>query len=497
MAYGVFMLTTVNLVLRFVGTWFQVYLSRTIGASGIGLLQLTMSVGSFAMVAGMAGVRTATMYLTAEELGKGRKSTLPWVLSGCMRYSLLCSGAAAILLAAAAPFIAETWIGDSRICSCLRLFAGFLPVSCLCGVLSGFFTAKQRLGTLAAVEVAEQFLSMGVTIAMLTLGDAADPGAACRSVITGSGVGACMSLTMLYALRLRERNTPGDPLPLKTRLISTAVPLALADIVKSGLSTAENLLVPRRLGLHRPTPDPLAAFGMITGMVFPVLMFPACILYALAELLIPELARCAAAGSDTRVRYLVGRGLKLALLYSLVFAGGMFLLSQELTEKLYGSEEAGFWLQQYALMVPMLYCDAIVDAMVKGLGKQKISVRYNILTSFLDISALFVLLPRFGMQGYYWSFLISHGVNFLLSIRLLLRLTHVKISPRMPISCLAAGIGAVWGAGIVGSSFGRLLCYLLLLGSGLTLLGVVTKEDFRWLRSQLLTKGPEKVPASV
>ena len=42
--------------------------------------------------------------------------------------------------------------------------------------------------------------------------------------------------------------------------------------------------------------SPLAAFGTVTGMVFPVLMFPACILFGLAELLIPELARCAAGG---------------------------------------------------------------------------------------------------------------------------------------------------------------------------------------------------------
>ena len=44
----------------------------------------------------------------------------------------------------------------------------------------------------------------------------------------------------------------------------------------------------RKAGKVRAVQDPLAAFGLASGMVFPVLMFPACILYALAELLIPE-----------------------------------------------------------------------------------------------------------------------------------------------------------------------------------------------------------------
>ena len=68
--YSALLLTGVNLLLRLIGTSFQVYLSGRIGAAGIGLLQLVMSVGGLAMVAGMAGIRTGSMYLTAEELGR-------------------------------------------------------------------------------------------------------------------------------------------------------------------------------------------------------------------------------------------------------------------------------------------------------------------------------------------------------------------------------------------------------------------------------------------
>ena len=62
------MLTGVNLLLRIATTSFQVFLSGRIGAAGIGLLHLVLSVSSLAMTAGIAGIRTATMYLTAEEL---------------------------------------------------------------------------------------------------------------------------------------------------------------------------------------------------------------------------------------------------------------------------------------------------------------------------------------------------------------------------------------------------------------------------------------------
>ena len=60
--YNALLLTAVNLVLRFVSTSFQVYLSGQIGAAGIGLLQLVMSVNSFAVVAGIM------VYISFDEL---------------------------------------------------------------------------------------------------------------------------------------------------------------------------------------------------------------------------------------------------------------------------------------------------------------------------------------------------------------------------------------------------------------------------------------------
>ena len=53
--YSALLLTGVNLLLRLVSTSFQVYISAKIGPHGVGLLQLVLSVGSMAMVAGMAG----------------------------------------------------------------------------------------------------------------------------------------------------------------------------------------------------------------------------------------------------------------------------------------------------------------------------------------------------------------------------------------------------------------------------------------------------------
>ncbi len=479
------LLTVVNLLLRLVGTSFQVFLSGRIGAAGIGLLQLTMSVGSMAMVAGMGGIRTATMYLTAGELGRKRPQNVIWVLSGCFLYSIVFSGTIAIVLYIFAPMIGESWIGDVRTVPALRLFAAFLPCSCLCGVMTGYFTAANRITTLAAVEVAEQLASMGLTMAALTLWAGHDPGRACLCVVLGSSLGACLTLSCLVLLRLREKPPRGPRIPVSRELCKTALPLALADDLRTGISTVENLMVPKRLSLNTAVENPLASFGTVSGMVFPILMFPACILYALAELLIPELARCRAAGSQKRVVYLVKRSLKVALLYGILFSGLMFLLAQSLCMALYGSADAGFYLRRYALLIPMLYCDAITDAMIKGLGQQTVSVRYNILTNILDVAGLYLLLPSYGMGGYFFSFLVTHLLNFGLSLGRLLKITGVTIPLWIPALALGSMGAALWAVSFLSQPGLQAAVFPIVLGCLLYLLGILKQEDRIWLRGLL------------
>ena len=482
MFYSALMLTGVNLLLRIVSTSFQVFLSGQIGAAGIGLLQLVLSVGSLAMAAGMGGIRTGCMYLTAEELGKRRPGNVIWVLSGAFVYSLAFSTTLAVLLYIFAPWICTQWIGDLRALDAVRLFATFLPVCCLSGVMVGYFTAANRIGTLAAVEVAEQALTIAATVGALYFWAGDDPGKACMAVVAGSGFGACLTLLCLVILRCRERSPKGQRIPVFGRLGQTALPLALADDLKAGISTAENLMVPKRLALFHGVGNPLAVFGTVCGMVFPVLMFPACILFGLTELLIPELARCNASGSQFRIRYLVRRGLRLAMLYGTVCGGILYLCSDALCVGLYHSPEAGTYLGWFSLLTAMLYCDIVTDAMIKGLGQQKVSVQYNILTSVMDLGLLFLVLPRYGMAGYFFSFAVTHGVNFFLSLRRLLKITGQQLPFHVPVLTLGSAVAAVGVVSVVSNPWIKGAAFVSVFFSLLVLFGIVTREELRWVR---------------
>lgn len=483
--YQTMLLTGANFLLRLAGMSFQVYLSGRIGAEGIGLLQLVLSVSALSFTVGSAGIRTCATYLSAGELGRGKAGDLSGVLAGCCQYSLLFGGGTAIALWCAAPWLCAVWIGDQAAAAALRLFALFLPVKCLHGVMTGYFTAVKRVGGAVAVAFLEQGCSMAVTFLLLARWAGADSGQAALAVAAGSCAADALGFLALLAMQRMTAGRSTRRRPPYGRILRVALPLAVADTLRSGLNTIEDLIIPRQLALYAGTVNAMADYGMIRGMVFPVLMFPAAVLFSLAELLIPEFSRCAARGSRERVRYLAKKGLRAATLFGLCAGGMLFALSDALGELLYQSRQAGSLIRLYAPFVPMLYTDTLVDAMCKGLGQQNANARYNTLTSFLDVVFLWVLLPRLGLGGYYVSFAVSHLVNFALSLRRLVRVSGIRLTIGKPVLAAVCTAAACCLASLVDGLLPAGGCFLLLLGGLWYLCKVVGGEDFRWLRKLL------------
>ena len=498
MLQSALLLTGVELLLRGITMLFQRCLVAIIGASGIGLLQLILSVGGFAMTLGLSGLRVSAMYLCAQEYGAGRLSGMRRAMDCCLQTGLVISSVVGAGLFLASDYAAVHWIGTAQAAQAMRLLALFLPVNCICAILSGFFTACDRVRELARVETIERLTGLLLTFVLLYVWAGADPGKACCALVLGSSI-ACLGSTVFQFVMFRRICRAYGPAPedasMKGRLAQLCVPLALSAYLRSGLSTLEQFLIPWGLARHGGSYEAsMAAYGTIHGMVFPILMFPAAILYTLADLLVPELARCRAEENTRRIHHLTGTCLRMGLLFSLSVACLMGALSSGLGQLLYGSMDCCRYLLIFAPMVLMLYMDAMVDGMLKGLGEQVACVRYNTFTSFLDVALLYLFLPRFGVSAYILTFLFTHAVNFWLSIRRLVQVTGYPVRLSFLLRacfCAAGGLAAcccIPDGGLLPAMVLRAGLYGSVFALFLELTDTFTREDRRWLRRSLRLK---------
>ncbi len=437
------LLTVANLCLRTVSLLFQSWLAGAIGAEGLGKMQLVMTMGGFAFTLGTSGVRVAAMNLTARLRGLDDHSGMKKAMGACVLYGLLLSTAAGSLLLFAAPSLARTFIGDEAVIPALCLLAVSLPVSCLTSVLSGCFTARGKVRQLVSVDVGERLLSIGITVVLLRYWAQGSTSRILCSVIGGSSLATLVSLALLAVLQWPElRRIPDTDRSMTRPLLQLCVPLALSDYLRSGLSTLEQFLIPRGLRLFGSL-TAMADYGTISGMVFPVLMFPAALFYSLSDLLVPELSRCRAQGKTVRIRCLTARCLRIGLVFSAMVAGLMYALAPALGQMIYKSSDAGRYLRIFAPMIFMLYSDALTDGMLKGLGEQVASVRFNTITAAADVVLLYLLLPRFGVGGFVFTFAVTHGVNFFLSIRHLMAVTGYRPDLRHAMRTAAVAVVSV------------------------------------------------------
>lgn len=498
---GTLLLTAANLLLRLISIGFQAFLSRRLGASGLGLLQLISTVGVFVMLVGTSGIRVAAMYLSAEEFGHRRPGGVRAAMSECLRRGLAISSAVGVALFLSARPLAAVLLHDGRAALSLQVMGLLLPFSCLCGIMTGYFTACSRIKQLVAIEITERLFSIALTALLLVLWAKNDLRRACCAITLGSSVGCVLDFFLLYAIyrrNMRDAALPKEPLHLRKRLLKLCVPLALNDFLRAGLNTAEHLLIP--FGLARfggSFDDAMAAYGTIHAMVFPILMFPAVILYSVSDLLVPELSRSRAMERRVRIADLADKCIRMEMLFASAVTGFLFLNAHQLGVLLFDSASAGHYLRVFAPMALMLYLDAIVDGMLKGLAEQVSCVRYNTFTSLLDVLFLLVLLPRWGIGGYVFSFAVTHAVNLYLSLRRLLKTAAHR--PALSdffcplLSLLAALLPPLLLK--VGSSAAKNAVFLLLLTAFYLLTGAFRSRDWHWLRQVLRRSlGRQDVP---
>lgn len=429
-----------SVLMSLIALGFHAWLAGRIGAAGLGLVQLVGAVNALAATFAISGVRFAATRLVAEELGASRGGGVPAALRRCLGYAAFFGAAAGILLGSCAARIGGSWIGDGRTVEPLRLCAFSMPCVSLCAAMSGYFTACGRLKYPTLIHLAEQLLGVALAALFLRQAPQGDLEAACAAVVCGQ-VLADLAALLLMALACRADRQRYFPLRAAgrgqtRRLLTISLPLAASAYARSGLSTAQQLLIPRGLRASGAgAEDALAGYGVVHGMALPLLLFPSCVPAAAAELIVPELTQEQMRRDESRIRRAVRGFLGLSLLYAAAAAALLFVFAGPLGRLLFHSEEAARSIRMLSPLVPVMYLDMSVDGCLKGLGQQVWSMGINVLDSLSGLLLVWLLLPRYGLPGYLFVVVATETLNFLLSgLRLLtvLRASPAEAARRWP-----------------------------------------------------------------
>lgn len=426
------LLTGSSLAMSAISMAFQVWLAGRIGSAGIGLYQLVLSVAFLCTTFAVSGIRFAATRLVSEELGHERSWSVAAAMRRCFAYSLFFGLSAMAVLFSFAEPIGFLWIGDARTVKSLKLIAFSMPFLSLSSVMSGYFTACGRVWKPTVVHLGEQLITIGFVAYFLAHSPAGDIEKNCAAVMLGNVCGDVISFVCMLLFYLTDRHSVRDysaqKLKLTSRMLKVALPLAVSAYARSALSTLEHLLVPRGLKAAGFSADrALSGYGVIQGMVLPIVSFPACILMALAELIIPELTEAQVRGNDGDISKTVSLLIKKGLGYSSAVALVLFVFADKLGVRIYSSPEAGDYLRLLAPLIPIMYTDMVADGCLKGLGQQLWCMGINLLDALVGVLLVWQVLPVFALKGYICIIYFNECLNFALSIMRLRKVTKIRL----------------------------------------------------------------------
>ena len=435
--------------MRGVGVAFNIYVSSKAGTVAMGLYSLILGVYGFFITLAVCGVNLGVTRLVSEALAEKNIALARKSVRASLVFCTVCGLLASLILFILSPYIASNILSDSRCEISLRAMSfSLLPIS-ICSCLSGYFTAVRRVKLSSTISTLIQILKIFVTLALLYLLMPYGEEYACLSLVLGLTLCEILSLGVNFILFLIDRHKHlkasrdeiCDTPAISQKLLGITLPVTVASCMRSLLSSLSHVLIPK--GLKRSGSSwsaALSSYGLICGVVLPLVLFPSAFISSFSGLLIPEVSECRVQGDFVRLRRICYRILTISLFFSIGVAGIMAFLSSDIGLTIYKSAEAGDFIRLLSPLIPIMYIDSAVDAILKGMGKQVYSMIVNIADAGTACIIIFLLTPRLGIYGYIISIYATEILNTTLSLIGMIKCVSPKLrifhQVCLPIICI-------------------------------------------------------------
>lgn len=489
-------MTVTSLLLRTIGIFFRIYVSNRVGAEGMGVYQLIVSVYVLASSFAVAGLNTAVTRLCTDALACNKPHTAKRILYIAVLLSLLFGMLSAIIILIGADGIATIFLHDARAIPSLKILTVSLPFMGMSSCIKGYFMARRKVTSSSIAQILEQVVRILSIVLILEMTNAQSVETACFSILLGDTVAEAASCLYMFGSFLLDKrylvareSTVQDG--LTKRILAITAPITGGRYLNSGLRTIENVMVPSTLAAYTDSrTTALEQFGKLKGMAMPLIFFPSSFLTAFTSLLIPEISEAKALSQERRLRRTIDRALQWTLLSAILIAGIFWKLAQPLSTLIYHDSEVGTILQLLAPLAPVMYTESVIVGILKGLDQQTHSLIYSVIDSVSRIALIAVAIPHSGLYGFIGVMVVSNLLTCLLNLHRLCKVSKTRfrfckwlIGPFLAVAAGIASAALIEATGLLNTAGDVVYCgmigaviasvYILLL----PLFRCITRED--------------------
>lgn len=422
---GAALLTAAGLIGRIIGFFYRIFLSRTIGAEGVGIYQLIFPLYALSFSLTVSGIQTSISHFVSAKTAAGDQGGARKIFHIGLALSVGLSLLVSFLLLRFHSTLARTFVKEPRSSELLRLLSYAVPFGSIHACINGYYYGLKQAKIPAFTEVLEHVIRLGSVMLLVQIwtarGIAVTPVLAVYGIILEEFFASLFSAT---ALTLHFSSQPPLPRAVHSRahyaaeMLAVSAPLTLNRVLVNILQSIEALLIPLQLRLSGLSSGAsLSVYGVLTGMALPLIMFPTALTSSLCTMLLPVVSEAQATGRMRALHRVMRRLFLACLLLGAVCFVLCFFLSGFLGSVLFQSDLAGSFIRALAWICPLFYLNPALATVLNGMGKTSRAFANNLIGVSIRICFIVFGIPRLGIRAYFIGLLVNQIALFVLGMR--------------------------------------------------------------------------------
>lgn len=411
---GTIILTLAGLLSKVLGFLMRIFLSRYLGAEGLGIVNLVSPLHVLGVVIASFGIQTAISRFVSSardncaERFRILKTGVLLGFSLALFYSFL--------LFLFSPELAQYLLGENVCSPLLRVAAICIPLETIHHCINGYYYGRRKTGVPALSQLLEQsvrILSLWLIFAVTVKnGISFTPFHAVLGNLAGDIASMLFNLTALSLEKRSGKQLSCDQCAtyrqIFRRIGVVALPLTCSQTITHIFHSVETVLIPAMLRAHGyDNSTSLSMYGILTGMALPLILFPSTLTNSFAVLLLPTISEAQSRGNHRLIDMLTRHTVHACLLLGIFSTGFFISMGNETGQILYHNSLSGSYIVTLSFLCPFLFLNMTLSSVLNGLGKTALVFRNNLIGLAIRILFTVLVIPKIGIYGYFMGFLLS------------------------------------------------------------------------------------------
>ncbi len=412
------LVTVFSTVEKALSFFYRIVLSRIIGAEGLGIYQICLSVFAVFLTAASSGIPVTVSRLMAKNGAKNDIKGKNAAVTAGVVATLMFTVPMAIIL-----FFGRNLLGflftDDR---CMNVFILLLPgliLTSIYAVMRGSFWGNKQFLPYSIIELLED--AVMVVLGCILVYGVTDPVAGAERAAIAVLVSYVFSFIVSLFWYFKKGGRFSNPKRQLKPLFSSSMPITAMRTSTSVLNSAVAILLPVLLmnayGLDNS--EAISLYGVAIGMSVPILFIPSALIGSISVVVAPELAENYYKNKTALVKFDIEKSVKAAIFIATLIIPVLFVLGDEIGAVLYSNEMSGEIIQNCAFILLPMCLAMITTTVLNSMNCEKKTLLYYIIGAALMIVSIVALTRFVGVYSYMIGLAASFVISAVFNLRLL------------------------------------------------------------------------------